>query len=369
MALHCQAQTTITRMRSGWWTPVAFIGGSLTVGTGCSNTSMCSWRKLFMRYIHDRYEQVYHFRVGDVMAAIGAMSSYGMSFMMPKYVPRQKPTLAFLEHCVNDCNCPHEGLVEKGIEGLVRQLRGIDSNPDIVILCAPTRPDCEACEKTRATLEVHRRVAEHYGATVIDVHEYLHRTLASRGQTWDDVGIDNYHMNDYGNHIWFECLRDWFEQQVRVFEQDLSQPEPRTMPEPLHSDELEHTKLVTATKKSKRIVLEGDWGMGEDVSKPWWMDGVLVGRPGAKVTYTFTGTAIATVTMMYPNGLKMEAVLDGEEVVGPYTNWVADFGSFGIIRHGMEDTEHTLELTVAGPQKGKNQEDPTARLAYFCSAG
>ena len=98
----CGAPTTIKRIKSGWWTPVAFIGGSLTVGTGASNTAITSWRRLFMRYLHDRYEPIYHCRIGEVMMGIGAMASSGMSFMIPRYLQKKEPTLAFVEHCVND---------------------------------------------------------------------------------------------------------------------------------------------------------------------------------------------------------------------------------------------------------------------------
>lgn len=148
MTTPCEAPTTIRQMKAGWWAPVAFVGGSLTVGTGSSDTSSHSWRRRFTRYLHDRYERLWHCRIGEVMLGIGAMPSYGMSFLFGRY-----------------------------------------------------------------------------------------------------------------------------------------------------------------------------------------------------------------------------AVLDGEEVPGPYTNWVADFGNFLMLGHGMEQGEHLLELTVQPPLRGKNLDNPTAWLAYACVAG
>jgi lysophospholipase L1-like esterase len=364
----CEAPTTIRQIKSGWWTPVAFVGGSLTVGTGSSNTAVTSWRRLFMRHMHDRYETTYNCRIGEVMVGIGAMGSSGMSFMLPRYVPKKKPTLVFIEHCVNDNGTKDTDLVRKGIEGLIRQVRSIDTNPDVVLLCAAVRTDSDASKRTHETFDLYRDVARHYGVACLDIDAWVQRTLSERGQTWDAVGIDHCHMNDYGNHMWFECLREWFEDQVRIYEQDPSRTErPAGVPGVLFSDELEHTRLVPV-RKGRRIALEGDWRDGDDVCLPWWIDHMLVGRPGARLTYTFTGTAIGTVTMMQPNGLKLEAVLDGKEVVGPYTNWVADFCRVELMAHGMENREHVLELSVSAPQRGKNQEDPTARVAYFCVA-
>ena len=72
----CEAATTIRQIRSGWWTPVAFVGGSLTVGTGSSNTAVTSWRRLFMRYLHDRYEAAYSF-LGGVRKRWGGMAHAG----------------------------------------------------------------------------------------------------------------------------------------------------------------------------------------------------------------------------------------------------------------------------------------------------
>lgn len=361
------APKTISKIKSGWWAPVAFVGGSLTVGTGSSNTSTNSWRRLFVRYLHDRYERTYNCRIGDCVMAIGAMSSHAMSFILPKYLPRKKPFLVFLEHAVNDNGQPNQDLIRTGIEGMIRQARSYDSDPDIVLLRAATRPDCEVDTKTQATFEMHKEVAAHYGAACIDVNAYIQRTLASRGQNWDTVGVDNFHMNDYGNRLWFECLREWFEEQVRIYEENPVNTIDREMPEPLYSDEFQYTKLTSPAKKSKAVELEGDWrpGTEEGVSVPWWMDSVLVGRPGAKLTFTFTGTAIAAVPMQHPNGLKLEAVLDGKEIAGPYTNWVADFGRTMLLEQGMENTEHVLELTVGTPLRGKNLDDPTVRLAYL----
>lgn len=365
MSATCQAIASLRHIRSGQFLPVAFVGGSLTVGSGSSNVAVTSWRRLFMRYLHEQLEPTYHCKIGEVMLGIGAMRSFGMSFMLPRYVPSKRPALAFVEFCVNDRRTPSRDLVRKGIEGVIRQLRGLPSNPDVVVLGAATRHETRDHQLTEDARAIHKEAAEHYGVTYLDLDSYIHEKLTQRGQTWDAIGVDNYHLNDYGNRLWFECVREWFERQIFLYDQDPTAAATAELPPALFSDELAHTKLVDPTRTNKGIELEGRWEKAGDVCLPWYMDSVLVGRPGDTLTYTFSGTGIGMLSGVHANGLKIEAVLDGKEIVGPYTNWLVDFGNYEVLAHGLGEGEHVLRLEVGSPQRGKNVEDPTVRIGYF----
>jgi hypothetical protein len=321
-----------------------------------------------MNYLHDRFEKIYTPRFSELNMGIGAMKSLGMAFILQKYLPRKEPSLVFLEHAIND-NEPNLDNTRIGIEGLIRQVRSYGLKPDIVVLRGASQPDSDWDKKARTAWEIHTEVAAHYGATCIDVNAYVHRILSSRGQDWDAVGLDEVHMNAYGNQIWYDCLREWFEDQVRLYEEDPMTTEETSFPEPLYSSELESTRLVNPARKSRFVKLEGDWCADDDVKLPWYMENVLVGRPGARLTFNFKGTAVVSIAMHHPNGLKMEAKLDGVEIPGPYTTWMADFGHVMLLKRSMEDVEHELELVVDQPQRGRNLDDPTVRLAYLGVAG
>jgi hypothetical protein len=123
-------------------------------------------------------------------------------------------------------------------------------------------------------------------------------------------------------------------------------------------------------KRNKAIVKEGSWEKKDSALVPWYLDNLLVGRPGDKLTFTFAGTAIGMLNLVHCNGLKIEAKLDGKEIAGPYTNFGIEFGKFFILGHGMESGEHVLELTVGEPMTKKNKlEDPTAQIGYLCVGG
>lgn len=375
MSVRCQISRTIERIRAASYVNVVYMGGSLTAAAGVGNAAVTSWRRLFTRYIYERYHRVYHCQPMEVMAGIGAMESYGAVFTMERNVKPNLPVLAFVEFCVNDWGAPDKNLVRKGIEGIIRQLKSCPTKPDVVLLGAGVRPGTFDTADGLVDHTLHRELAEYYGLPFIDIQGSIHRALEQRGQSWDDVSIvfetgDNWHLNDYGNQLWFECLREWFEKQWQCYDHDPMAAAPFALPAPMVSDELAYTALVNPAKRNKAIVLEGGWEKKDQGMVPWYLDNLLVGRPGDKLTFTFTGTAIGAICLVYCNGLKLEARLDGRDVPGPYTNFGIEFGKFFMLDHGMPPGEHVLELEVAQPMTKKNKlEDPTAELGYLCVGG
>ncbi len=376
MSKACQVYGTIERIKAASFVNVVYLGGSLTVAAGAGDSAVTSWRRLFSRYMYERFHRVYHCQPMEVMAGVGAMESYGAVFTVERNVKPHMPVLAFVEFCVNDRGAPDKELVKKGMEGIIRQIKSCSTNPDVVLLGAGVRPG--AIDDTPEGLvdhALHREIADYYGLPFIDIQSYMHGVLEERGQTWDDVSIafetgDNWHLNDYGNKLWFECMREWFEDQWQRYDENPSTGRDLALPAPMVSDELEFTKLVNPVKRSKAITREGSWEKQDPGVVPWYFDNILVGRPGDKLTFTFTGTAIGMQCLVSCNGLKIEAKLDGKEIAGPYTNFGIEFGKFFLLGHGLEPGEHTLELEVGQPMAKKNKlEDPTAQIGYLCVGG
>jgi lysophospholipase L1-like esterase len=375
MSALCQIPGTIERIRAASYVNVVYMGGSLTAAAGVGNAAVTSWRRLFTRYIYERCHHVYHCQPSEVMAAIGAMESYGAVFTIERNVTPHLPVLAFVEFCVNDRSTPDKGLVKKGIEGIIRQLKTHTTRPDVVLVGAGKRPGAPGSPDGTIDHSLHREMADYYGLPFIDVQEYLLKTLKQRKQTWDDIAIvfeegDPWHLNDYGNALWFECMREWFEDQWQRYELNPTVVPRKDLPAPLASDEFQYTTLVNPSKRNKRIQLSGSWQEKDPGLVPWYLDGLLVGRPGDRLTFAFTGTAIGAICLVYGNGLKLEAKLDGKDIAGPYTNFGIEFGKFFMLGHGLPAGEHVLELTVAEPMSKKNKlENPTAEIGYLCVAG
>ena len=302
------------------------------------------------------------------MAGIGGIESYGAVFTIKRNVSPNMPVLVFLEFCVNDRVAQDINLVRKGIEGLILQLKSCKTQPDIVLLGAGCRPGIDIDHS------IHREIAEHYGLAFIDIQDYLLTTLKARGQNWDDISIvfeddDPCHFNTYGNILWFECMREWFEEQWHLYDLNPTKRPDDKLPPPLYSDEFKHTKLIDPSKKNKQIQLEGSWDKKDPALVPWYIDNLLIGHTGDRLTFTFKGTAVGAALLLNCHGLKIEAKLDGREIVGPYTNYGVEHGKFFMLEHGMKNTEHVLELEVGSPLKKHNKlKNSTAQIGYLTVA-
>ncbi len=375
MSEKCLIPRCIEKIFSASHCNVAYVGGSLTVGVGASDVTETSWRRLFTKYLYQEYHPKYHCQVSEIMGAIGASESYASVFMLPRNVIPHKPDLAFVEFCVNDSGAPDKDLVLKGMEGIVRQLKSTDANCDVVLLGTGARPGSNRKTKDGSVDQsLHRQVAEHYELPFIDMQSYLLETLEERGETWDDVALDfeeddAHHLNDYGQRISFRAMREGFEKQVELFCDGQRKDPDAPLPEPLVSDELQHIEMYNPSKKRTDIELEGEWDQKPAELVPWYFDDLLVGSSGAKMRLTFEGTACAVWGLMYNNGLKVQARLDGEKVRGPYLRHFIEFGKGAVLAHGLPNEEHELELKVDTASKRHNKlEAPSAQIAYITVA-
>jgi hypothetical protein len=222
---------------------------------------------------------------------------------------------------------------------------------------------------------IHRQVAEHYDLPFVDIQAYLFAKLKERDQTWDDISIDfvendGCHLNDYGNRLCFEAIKECFDDQVRLFWEGKRKARRAPAPPPLFSDELQYTRLVEPAKGAPGLTLEGNWARKPEGHVPWYFDSLLAGRPGAKLTLEFEGTAVAVFGLMYHNGLKLEAVLDGKEIAGPYLRHFIEFGKGMVLAHGLPGGKHVLQLAVSQPSRRHNKlAHPTAAIGYIGIAG
>ena len=365
MTEHCQIPNAVEKLFAASHCSVAFLGGSLTVGVGASNVAETSWRALTTHDLHSRYHPRYHCQVSEVMGAIGACESYVAAFTLPRNVLPLKPDLALIEFCVNDSGAPDEGLVRKGMEGIIRQLLSAAHRCDAMVLGTGHRG-------RDVDHRIHRQIAEYYDLPFVDMHNYMLARLAERGQTWDDVSIefvdnDPCHLNDYGHQLSFEAIRDCFEDQVGRFKAGRRAARNAAVPEPMVSDELQFVRLVDpANPKSADLTLHGRWDVPAKGRVPWFYDNLTVGQPGSSMTFVFEGTAAALFGLMYNNGLAVEAELDGKPIRGAYLRHFIEFGKGLVFAHGLKPGRHELTLTVAAPSKRHNKlENPTAAIGYL----
>ena len=89
----CQVYGTIERIKAASYVNVVYLGGSLTVAAGAGNSAVTSWRRLFSRYMYERFHRVYHCQPTEVMAGVGALPAENM--LLARYTPQSRHGLVF----------------------------------------------------------------------------------------------------------------------------------------------------------------------------------------------------------------------------------------------------------------------------------
>ena len=382
MSEHCQIPRVVGMLLTGGNGGIAYLGGSVTQGRGASDTAETSWRALFQQYVMKEYHRTYYPHVGEIFSGLGGCNSPIATFFVERNVLSHQPALTFVEFCLNDRHVPDKNLAAKGIEGVIRQLLLAREPCDVIMLGAGCNPDGTTPDGQSGPVDftLHRKIAEHYDLPFIDLQDYTYRRLEEKGQTWEEhisptIEHDpNYHLNDYGQSVYFEAMREGFEEQVSRFrsgDQSAGAAIPkRIVPEPLFTDELQRVKLIDLARKTRGLVLGGDWEKKPQGLLPWYCDNVMMGKPGATVSLRFTGTAVMLWALVSYNGLNVSASLDGKEVSGAYLKYTLEFGRGFVLAHGLPHSEHVLELQVDQPNKRHNKlENPTAQLAAVGVAG
>ena len=365
----CRIPHFLSHLFGAGYCTVAYMGASITLSKGASNAAETSWRALFTKYLFREFGGKYHCRLGDVVAAIGGCASYAATFTVPRNVLSSEPALTFVEFALNDHGVTDKELAAKGIEGIIRQLLMAKKPTDVIIVASGNNRDnlVDGKRPDPVDLSLHRSMADHYGLPFVDAQGYIDSRLDEKGVTWSYAYDDGAHLNDIGQQWYCDAIQEVFEEQIRQYEAGNIASPREAVPAPLASDELQYFEVIDASKKHPALVLEGQWDKKPDGLFPWYFDNLLMGQPGAKMKLSFTGTAVAVWTMLQPNGLKVDVLLDGKEERGLYLKMAGCFAGFGfVVAHGLPHGEHVLELTVAKASKRHNKLDnPTADIAYF----
>ena len=277
----CDISKTVYTMKAGWYTKIGFAGGSLTVAMGASNTANTSWRRLFMRHIRQFYLPMYNFQVSEIYGAMGALNSSGLVFTLKRNIFSHEPTIVFVEEAWNDFVLHEPELTKKAVEGVIRQIRSSKGAPDCVLVGVGCKPGTGDRPDGLLDHTLYRELAVHYRIPFADLQEYTLKTLAERGQKWEDIGFDACHLNDYGQRMWFDALREWFDRQVQKYEVEQTRTEGGALPPPRYSDEFQYTGLINPTRKNAGLELEGMWVKDGEIDVPWYFDNLLVGRTAA----------------------------------------------------------------------------------------
>ncbi len=195
---------------------IGYIGGSITVGTGSSDSNTRSWPALVSEWFSSKFPESEGYQIVHNNAGHGGHGSVYAQYRIIeglKLGTEDQPDLIFLEFAINDGLDGTDYInAKKNLNTILKTIYQYNENTDVALVITTDSNKSERKLKyedsTKSILDAHNEVAEAYGLPVIDVGNML----------WDDMETEAaengyssviYYENNELVGIWPKHFSDW----------------------------------------------------------------------------------------------------------------------------------------------------------------
>ena len=231
---------------------VGYLGGSITYGTGASNSETTSWRAITRAWIKDTFPNS---NVKDINAAIGGT---GVKFGLYRAEEHLfalndgvAPDLTFIEFAINDY---YDGISVDAsssntiqyvyIESLLQKIYATNSKADVVFVITG--------DKTRLNNEASVLFSKEFGTAYTDLAEYYNIPIlyAGRALKADDlvdegISSDGVHPTDIGHAHYAQTVIDFLSAELSpAYVPDASDYVDATLPSTYYCTANSHGSLI-----------------------------------------------------------------------------------------------------------------------------
>lgn len=378
LAIRAGLRTVARKLESGADVNVAFIGGSVTDGSGASDGDRTSYRAWTCGNFARAYPKT---RFSFANAAIGGTNSTYGAFRLHAHALSAKPIdLLFVEFAVNDAGNRDESV--RAMEGIVRRAR--TANPDMDIAFIYTASEEGAARflaegVPQRNIAHHEIVAEHYGIPSASLAREVYERIAAGRLQWRQISEDNVHPNDEGHALYAEWL--WSFLREALSPTAATRERERSLPLPLDEAHYGYGELVHPREAQLPIARRGEaaWSRRSD----WTFEGTCYWKlpsdilyadgPGASLRLAFEGTAVGLVLLAGEDLGDVEASLDGGayEAVALFDDTCLRFyrPKIVLLADGLAaGRPHTLDLRVRASQDARSR-GTVLRILHFLVNG
>ena len=225
---------------------IAYLGGSVTHGTGASNRDATSWRAILSQWFVDNFGPgtSYNKNITNISCAVGGSGSYFGSYRMYQdceFDSANPPDLFFIEFAVNDT---YDGLtsaenrekhaIEANYESIIRQAYAANPNVTIVTVYVTdintTYYYLNTGDENSIPHTVQRTLADYYGLPKLEVGRALSAVVGAEYQAagltlstgdsgnassiWRKYVADGVHPTDAGYAVYAEYMKAYFGEQL-----------------------------------------------------------------------------------------------------------------------------------------------------------
>ena len=311
---------------------VVFLGGSITQGTGSSNSKETCYAALTGKWFESTFKTADRDVTWHNMGVGGTPSQYGL-LRLNRDVISKDPDIVFVEFAVNDGGSD----TRRYMEGIVRSLQSMEKVPYIVFLYTTN-------ETYTTSTAYHEQVAEFYGIPQISLKDALRREL--NGANAREAGYlkDSVHPSDLGYAVYFNEIKKCMET-GRYYQKPLDR-EDKLVPE--------STGVRTIFTPSQTADLtQGTWETGGTAPRQY----VKSVNPGDSFEFEFEGNILAFEHGLNIVGGKYDVYVDDVKVGTGETYYnnitsnqlVLGYNNFNLGSKG----KHTAKIVVSD-QKNTN---------------
>jgi lysophospholipase L1-like esterase len=359
---------------------VVFFGGSLTWGANASDPQTTSYRGLMTQWLREKYPST---PITFYDAAIGGTGSQLGMFRLERDVLSRKPDLVFLDFTVNDWA---EGTDPQSLGSYERILRQLLANNAMVMPIFmmfrghAEKPDAPLPPRHQS----HLKLAEAYNLPSANTVPYVLEKIRAGADIKTLWPWDTAHPDDPGYRLFFECVRDRYEQEIKGETM-------ATIPEKTVFDNLypKRTRLTLVDGH-----LPGGWKREKTLRTSLWFDGlssrwmgdVACARAADKpqaLEVEFEGSMVGFFGEHDGFTPPVKVWIDGKAIPDPGAKeknfvWQLNTSRFApqkkgtgnlfmwqVVAHDLTDGKHTLRIE---PVWGK-KENGELRIESICSAG
>ncbi|MDO5567485.1 MAG: GDSL-type esterase/lipase family protein [Planctomycetia bacterium] len=334
---------------------VAFLGGSIT--------EMKGHRPLMYEWLSKQFPET-EFTFTD--AGISSTCSTTGAFRLDRDVLSKGPVdLFFVEFAVNDDQDAHHSVKTalRGMEGIIRHLRTVYPNADIVMTYFVNQPIMDVFHAGGVANGIagHQKVAERYEIPTIDIARQITKQIDNGQITWKEFG--GVHPSLRGNTIVVDMMSILFLGQWKNVDLAKDKVEPHTLPAQLDPYSYTQGRLAkfAGAKDLKGWVIDiPDWKKypGNFRDRYGAEETLHAETPGATCRFEFEGTTIGAFLLAGPDAGTVEYRVDGGPVqkkdLYHFYSVKLHYPRTVMFADELSSGKHTIELKVSAEKNAES---------------
>ncbi len=348
--------SVFAKLKSGRPVTVAYLGGSITAGSGATQPNVNSYRALVGQWFTTTYPQA---AVTNVNAGYGGTGSDFGAFRLEHDVLSKHPDLVLVEFAVND---GANALAVRGMEGIVRHIRRASPSTDVCFVYTTVSKSVGTYKNgaVPGAVALEEKIAAYYDIPSVNVGLAGAQKILGGGLTSAQFFRDGTHPTDAGHQTYADALTAFLTDQA----QHAPAAHRYSLPAPMRADTMETARMIAPEEV---LPLAPGWSIADKKLPSQFQSVLTADTPGAVQDISFSGPMLALYLSLGADTGSFDYKIDTGEwkTIDPF-----DFKRYGhpayrTIADGLSPTVHVLSVRI-NPSHNQYSSGTTTRIGYVC---